>query len=176
MKLSACVALLAFGPALPALAGEPRDRIEKPGAEQPLPTNRAEPTPPLARAEPTPPVEQIDPYGTRKRIYIGGAITLGIGLLQLGLGIFGAIKVRERYDEAAVLCANVDPPWGCPDDAIGEMEAARHDSELPIYGIGFGAVSTLIGTILLGAAHTAALDVAIEPASNGALLTLKGAF
>jgi hypothetical protein len=164
----AVASLLALAPTPPALARDQPIPIERP-----LPSHVAAESPAPPEPKPEPP---IDPYRTRKGIYIGGGITLGFGLLQLGLGIFGAVKVREQYDAAAPACANVDPPWGCPESAIIEMNEARRDSELAALAIGFGTASVVVGTILLSVAHTAKLDFAVEPVSNGAVVTLKGAF
>lgn len=132
----------------------------------------APPEEPAATAPQPPP----DPYDLRKRLFAGGGITLGIGLVQLSLGIYGAVVTRESYDIAAARCEHVDPPWGCPADAIIEMDDARNDALTAIFGLGFGSISTVAGTVLLAVAPSAPLRVTVVPQREGAALLIGGTF
>ena len=125
-----------------------------------------------AGAGPSKAQAQPDPYDLRKRLAIGGGITLGVGLVQVALGIFGAVKARERYDAVEHLCGHADPPWSCSPYAVEEMNAARDDAMLPLFALGFGSVSSVIGSVLLAAAPSAPLKVTVEPQREGATLTI----
>ena len=96
-------------------------------------------------------------------------MTLLLKLVVGGAGTHGpSICVSHRYPGS--------PDDTLPESAIIDMNEARRDSEHAALAIGFGSASVLVGTILLSAAHTAALDFAVEPVSNGAVVTLKRAF